>query len=161
MALGDTTQAGGAVDRCESAIPEQEDAIRDVPYARQLVRRDDDGAAAPLTRGGSPSTRERVRLRPIVPEQQLVADVELSDVAGRAIDESSGETALDAARVGPPKTGEAVKQRRRARAPRAEDRHALAALHVEVGATEHPDASGATRDAGGVALPEGAGTQSQ
>ena len=68
---------------------------------------------------------------------------------------------LDRARVHAPETGEAVEQCRRARTASAEYGDALSLVYLETRAAQYPDTSRASRDAGGVALPQGMGAKGE
>ena len=74
-------------------------------------------------------------------------------------DECRRERVFHTAGIGATKPGEAVEQRRGAGTARTEYGDTLTLLHFEAGASEHPDARRASRDAGGVALPEGTGAK--
>lgn len=151
----------GPVDRRELAVSEQKNAVGDVSHTRQLVRGDDERSmmAMPCTEGA----QRELSLAGVV---AVVAQQELwrSVVGGTREEPSSGdvgrvERLLDHAGVRAAKTGQAVQERGRPGPARAEHCEALTALHFDGGAAQHPHASGASRHAGGVALPEGAGTK--
>ena len=72
-------------------------------------------------------------------------------------EQRGGAGVLDASGVWPTQAGKAVEQRGGAGATRAKNGDALSLLHLEAGASQHPDARRATGDAGGIALPQGAG----
>ena len=147
-------------ERREVSVAQQESAIHEAADAGELVRCDDGGDAAVrrLTHGA----RERglhSRMHGFVDEHDVTRTRGRvsSDRRAGARQQTRALEVLDRARIDAPEAGEAMEQCRSARTAGAENRDALAFVHVETGGAQHPDPGRAAGDAGCVALPEGVG----
>ena len=116
---------------------------------------------------GSRTTRGSRRRRPrgVVSSTSTMSPVpRRSLLHARRVRDSQQERAADGARWcrrPASEPGETVEQRGRARSASAENGDALSVVHLEAGAAQHPDACRASRDTGGVALPQGVGAKGE
>jgi len=146
------------------SVAQQERAVHEVADAGELVRGDDRRDAVLGRFMHRAAKREDcVRWRRIIDQHDVVGTSRRVRHARRA---GSGEETralpvLDRTGVDAAQPREAVEQRRRAGATRAEDGDALTLVHLEAGSAQHPDPRRASGDAGGVALPQGMGAKGE
>jgi hypothetical protein len=145
-------------------VAQQKRAIHEVAHAGQLVRGDDRGDTVlrrfmygAMQRDGCSRWRDIIDQHDVVRARRGVWSV------GRAGNrqETRELAVLDRPRVDTAKAGETVEQRGRARATSTEYGDAFSLVHLEAGGAKHPDARGASGNAGGVALPQGMGAEGE
>jgi hypothetical protein len=155
-ALCHTPDAARTVYGPKATVAQQQHAIGHLTNARELVSRDD-GRAASV---GPGALQCEWRLiggdAPFVVDQQETGSV-LRLCHWRRELRRGG--ALDGASVDATKSGETMEKGRRSRTAGSEYRDAFPLFDVEGRTAEYPDPRRASRDAGGVALPEGASTE--
>jgi hypothetical protein len=144
------------MQRRETSIAKEQHAIGYVTNARQLMSRDDNCASSVAGDAVQSEHRLIVGDPPFVIDQQ-----ECRSVFGlySVRNELRGGGALDGPSIGAAKAGQTMEERGCARAAGAEHRDAFSLFDIEARTAQHPDPRRASRDAGGVALPEGACTE--
>lgn len=156
--LGDAGGGGRVVEGVEAAVVQEEDAVGDVADAGELVGRDDERLGAVGFSNDQRLVRVAAGDQGIVDEKESIG-VGQSVVQLSRFDEARVQGELDRSGVGAAEAGEAMQQRRGSGAARTEHHDAFASLDIEAGAAQDPRAGRASGDAGGVALPEGAGAK--